>query len=141
MTSARAVKNPCARDFATAVGAIRKLLANSHDTTQVFVIMRTLNGPAVPNRCLRMLKTATGRRQAYCRVELAERLSDRHGRRAEWLLAQDYDRLLRERLADARKRLRIGEPVHDAAAQRRLGSRLPSKSKSKSTESPGSASR
>jgi len=64
------------RDLPGAVRAIRKLLANPDDTTQVFLIMRALNGPAVPNRYWRLLKTPGGAQQAYRRVELAQRLSD-----------------------------------------------------------------
>ena len=41
--------NPYKRDLPTAFDAIRKLLADGHDTEQVFRIMRALNGPA----CLR----------------------------------------------------------------------------------------
>ena len=44
MTSS-ASPTPYKRDFPTAFGAIRKLLADGNDTTQVFVIMRSLNGP------------------------------------------------------------------------------------------------
>jgi ubiquinone biosynthesis protein COQ4 len=64
------------RDLPAALRAIRKLLANPDDTTQVFLIMRALNGPAVPNRYWRLLKTPGGAQQAYRRVELAQRLSD-----------------------------------------------------------------
>ena len=35
----------------------------------------------------------------------------RHGRRAAWLLGEDYERLLAEPLAHARQRLGIGEPT------------------------------
>jgi len=68
--------DPFKRDFSTAFSAIRKLLANGHDTTQVFLIMRALNGPAMPRNFARLLGTLEGRRQAYRRTELAERLSD-----------------------------------------------------------------
>ncbi|MGO4327539.1 Coq4 family protein [Cupriavidus sp. M-11] len=64
------------RDLPTAFRAIRKLLANGDDTTQVFLIMRALNGPAAPRNFSRLMKTPAGRRLAYLRVELAERLSD-----------------------------------------------------------------
>jgi ubiquinone biosynthesis protein COQ4 len=229
------------RDLPAALRAIRKLLANPGDTTQVFLIMRALNGPAVPNRYWRLLKTPGGAQQAYRRVELAQRLSDpefvagfvpgtvgaayrafledtgysaaglaeisnlnsepmaenpyawlsrrtrdvhdiwhvltgykadeslgeaslvafsyaqagglgwgfiaaatvlksirvtgnfafarsvwegyRNGRRAMWLLAEDYENLLREPLERARQRLRIGHPAAYLAAQRRLGER------------------
>ncbi|KWR87966.1 Coq4 family protein [Cupriavidus sp. IDO] len=68
--------DPYKRDFSTAFGAIRKLLANGHDTTQVFLIMRALNGPSLPKNFARLLSTPEGRRLVYLRTELAERLSD-----------------------------------------------------------------
>jgi ubiquinone biosynthesis protein COQ4 len=64
------------RDLPTAFRAVRKLLRDSDDTTQVFVIMRSLNGPAAGRNFDRLLTTADGPRMAYRRVELAERLSD-----------------------------------------------------------------
>ncbi|WP_454721302.1 MULTISPECIES: Coq4 family protein [Cupriavidus] len=64
------------RDFPAAFRAIRKLLANGDDTTQVFLIMRALNGPAAPKNFARLVGTPQGRRLAYQRIELAERLSD-----------------------------------------------------------------
>jgi len=68
--------DPYKRDFSTAFSAVRKLLANGNDTTQVFLIMRALNGPAMPKNFARLLSTPEGRRLAYRRTELAERLSD-----------------------------------------------------------------
>ncbi len=59
------------RDWRTAIGALRKLLANGDDTTQVFVIMRALNGASTPQNYHRLLQTPDGARQAYERVELA----------------------------------------------------------------------
>lgn len=44
----------------------------------------------------------------------------RHGRRAKWLHAEDYEALLAEPLDAARRRLKIGEPVAYHAAQARL---------------------
>lgn len=44
----------------------------------------------------------------------------RHGRRARWLHAEDYEALLAEPLDAARRRLNIAEPVAYHAAQRRL---------------------
>ena len=64
------------RDWRTALGALRKLLANGDDTTQVFVIMRALNGDSTPKNYHRLLRTPEGARQAYQRVELVDRLSD-----------------------------------------------------------------
>lgn len=68
--------NPYKRDLGTAFQAIRKLLANGNDTEQVFKIMRALNGPSMPRNYSRLLSTADGRRMAYQRIELAEKLSD-----------------------------------------------------------------
>lgn len=65
------------RDWRTAFGALRKLLANGDDTTQVFIIMRALNGAATPKNYEKLLRTEAGARLAYQRVELAaERFSD-----------------------------------------------------------------
>lgn len=44
----------------------------------------------------------------------------RHGRRARWLHAEDYEALLAEPLDAARRRLNIAQPVAYHAAQRRL---------------------
>lgn len=65
------------RDWKTAFAAIRKLLANGDDTTQVFVIMRALNVGNAPVNYGRFIATAEGGRMAYDRVELATLLSDR----------------------------------------------------------------
>jgi ubiquinone biosynthesis protein COQ4 len=64
------------RDFPTALRAVRKLLADGNDTTQVFVIMRALNGGVAKKNYTRLLGTPAGARLAYRRVELAERFSD-----------------------------------------------------------------
>src|ERR1700712_884330 len=64
------------RDWRTAFDAIRKLLANGDDTTQVFRIMRALNVGNAPMNYARFLGTDEGGRMAYERVELAERFSD-----------------------------------------------------------------
>lgn len=64
------------RDWRTAFGALRKLLANGEDTHQVFVIMRALNGPSTPRGYDRLVKADGGGRLAYRRTELAERFSD-----------------------------------------------------------------
>jgi ubiquinone biosynthesis protein COQ4 len=44
----------------------------------------------------------------------------RHGKRAAWLHAEDYEALMAEPLEAARERLRIAEPVRYREAQRRL---------------------
>jgi ubiquinone biosynthesis protein COQ4 len=64
------------RDWRTAFSAIRKLLNNGDDTTQVFLIMRALNVGNAPLNYARFIATAEGGRMAYERVELARTLSD-----------------------------------------------------------------
>ena len=64
------------RNLPAAFRALRKLLANGDDTTQVFVIMRSLNGPTGPKNFARLMRTPEGGRLAYRHVELAERFSD-----------------------------------------------------------------
>ena len=64
------------RDWRTAIDAIRKLLANGDDTTQVFRIMRALNVGNAPMNYARLIATERGGRIAYDRAELAQRFSD-----------------------------------------------------------------
>ncbi|HEX8388211.1 MAG TPA: Coq4 family protein [Sphingomonas sp.] len=65
------------REWRTAFRALRRLLANGDDTTQVFIIMRALNGASTPKNYGKLLRTPAGAKQAYQRVELAaERFSD-----------------------------------------------------------------
>lgn len=63
-------------DWPSAFQALRRLLANTEDTSQVFEIMRALNGQAHARGYARLLETADGGRIAYERVELAEKLMD-----------------------------------------------------------------
>ena len=65
------------RDWKTAFEAVRKLLANGDDTTQVFRIMRALNVGAAPRGYAKIIATAEGGRLATEQVELAQRFSDR----------------------------------------------------------------
>jgi ubiquinone biosynthesis protein COQ4 len=65
------------RDWGRALRALGLLFADREDTTQVFEIMRALNGGATPKGYLRLLRAPDGGRIAYERVELAERLMDR----------------------------------------------------------------
>jgi ubiquinone biosynthesis protein COQ4 len=65
------------RDWRTAFDAIRKLMANGDDTTQVFRIMRALNVGNGPRNYARLIATVEGGRIASEHVELAERFSDR----------------------------------------------------------------
>jgi len=60
------------RDWRTAFDAIRKLLANGDDTTQVFRIMRALNVGATPKSYAQFIATEEGGRMAYERLELAQ---------------------------------------------------------------------
>ena len=64
------------RDWRTAFDAIRKLLANGDDTTQVFRIMRALNAGSTPKSYARLIATAEGGRIATEQAELAQRFSD-----------------------------------------------------------------
>lgn len=90
------------RDWPKAVGALRKLLRDPDDTPQVFEIMRSLEGKTTRRNYIRMLRTVTGARIAYERVELAPRLMD-----AAWLEsfaegtvgAAYHDFVTRERLS------------------------------------------
>lgn len=69
------------REWGVALRAVRKLLADPNDTTQVFIIMRALNAGEAPKNFRKLMQTADGPRLAYERVELAsERFSD-----PEWL--------------------------------------------------------
>jgi ubiquinone biosynthesis protein COQ4 len=63
-------------NFPRALGAIKKLIANKEDTEQVFIIMRSLAGRAIPNGYARLLGTPEGGRHAYRRVEMAAVLDD-----------------------------------------------------------------
>ncbi|WP_375393266.1 Coq4 family protein [uncultured Sphingomonas sp.] len=65
------------RDWRTAFDAIRKLLANGDDTTQVFRIMRALNVGSGPAGYARLIATSEGGRLATEQVELAQRFTDR----------------------------------------------------------------
>lgn len=60
------------RDWRTAFDAIRKLMANGDDTTQVFRIMRALNVGNAPMNYARFIATEQGGRLAYQRAELAQ---------------------------------------------------------------------
>lgn len=64
------------RDWRTAFDAIRKLMANGDDTTQVFRIMRALNVGNASTNYARLIASAQGGRLACEQVELATRFSD-----------------------------------------------------------------
>lgn len=60
-----------------ALRAVRRLIADKEDTRQVFEIMRALTGRSIPKGYARLLGTRQGGRQAFERLELADRLQDR----------------------------------------------------------------
>lgn len=64
------------RDWKAAFAAIRKLLANGEDTTQVFLIMDALNRGEGSRGFGRLLATKEGGRIAFEQVELARRFTD-----------------------------------------------------------------
>jgi len=59
-----------------ALQGFRRLVADKEDTEQVFEIMRALSGRSIPRGYARLLETPQGARQAYLRVEFADRLQD-----------------------------------------------------------------
>jgi ubiquinone biosynthesis protein COQ4 len=65
------------RDWRGAFVAVRKLLSDPNDTTQVFKIMRALNADTSAKNYRRLLTTPEGGRLAYQRLELVQRLTDR----------------------------------------------------------------
>jgi ubiquinone biosynthesis protein COQ4 len=73
---------PAARPMSTrldlphALRSLKKLLADKDDTTQVFEIMRALNGASTAKGYHRLLSTSDGGRIAYERPEFAQRLMD-----------------------------------------------------------------
>lgn len=60
-----------------AARALKKLIADKEDTSQVFEIMRALSGDAVVKGYRRLISTAHGGRIAYEREEFCARLSDK----------------------------------------------------------------
>ncbi len=66
-----------------ALRALRRLIADKEDTTQVFEIMNALAGNSVRRGYQKMLERPEGARQAFLMVELADRLHDR-----AWLESQ-----------------------------------------------------
>lgn len=64
------------RDWPAALGALKRLLADTDDTVQVFRIMRALNAGSGKMGYDRLLQSAEGGRIASQQEELAERLSD-----------------------------------------------------------------
>lgn len=79
-TAPTATIPPQRRDWRGAFAAMKKLLADADDTTQVFRIMAALNAGTAEKNYVRLLKTPEGGRLAYERVELVHKLTD-----AAWL--------------------------------------------------------
>jgi ubiquinone biosynthesis protein COQ4 len=71
---------PLKREWGTALAALRRLLADGDDTSQVFRIMRALNGDVTQRNYRRLLTMPDGGRIAYQHVELAKLLTNR-----EWI--------------------------------------------------------
>lgn len=63
-------------DWGHALRSLRRLLNDKEDTTQVFEIMRALNGTSTAKGYLRLLATPEGGRIAYRREEFATGLMD-----------------------------------------------------------------
>lgn len=63
-------------EWGAALKALRRLLADKEDTTQVFEIMRALNGSATARGYHRLIASPEGGRIAYQREELAAKLMD-----------------------------------------------------------------
>src|SRR6185369_44695 len=63
-------------DWGHALRSLRRLLNDKEDTTQVFEIMRSLNGNSTAKGYHRLLTTPEGGRIAYRREEFAARLMD-----------------------------------------------------------------
>jgi ubiquinone biosynthesis protein COQ4 len=63
-------------DWVHALRSLRRLLNDKDDTTQVFEIMRALNGDSTAKGYHRLLTTAEGGRIAYRRDEFAAKLMD-----------------------------------------------------------------
>src|SRR5215475_8622669 len=64
------------KDWAEALRAMRKLIADPGDTVQVFRVMKALNGGASARNYRRLIATPEGGRVAYQREELVGRLAD-----------------------------------------------------------------
>ena len=65
------------RHWDRAFGALRKLMKDKEDTTQVFEVMRSLSGHTTQDNYLHLLAQPDGGRIAYEHVELAKKLMDR----------------------------------------------------------------
>jgi ubiquinone biosynthesis protein COQ4 len=68
---------PQRRDWRGAFAAMKELLGNADDTTQVFRIMAALNAGTSEKNYQRLLTTPQGGRMAYERVELVTKLTDK----------------------------------------------------------------
>ena len=64
------------RDWRGAGDAMRRLMVDNEDTSQVYALMNALDGNAYEVDYVRLLSTPEGGRIAYERVELADKLMD-----------------------------------------------------------------
>ena len=64
------------RNWGVALKALRRVLRDKEDTGQVFELLGALNGDATARNYARLLRTQSGGRLAYERLELAPRLMD-----------------------------------------------------------------
>jgi ubiquinone biosynthesis protein COQ4 len=64
------------RDWKSALVAMRRLMVDKEDTSQVYAVMNALDGNAYELDYVKLLETPDGGRIAYERVELADRLMD-----------------------------------------------------------------
>src|ERR1700760_846690 len=64
------------RQWGVALRALGKLLSDKEDTSQVFEIMRALNGDSTARNYKRLVESPGGGRLAYEHVELHGRLMD-----------------------------------------------------------------
>lgn len=107
------------RDWKTAFRAMRRLLSDPNDTTQVFKIMRALNAGTAQRNYNRLLQTPQGGRLAYERLELIERLTDREwlGRFAPGTVGAAYRAFLDKTGYSASGLAEIGNQVHGTTAR------------------------
>lgn len=100
------------REWGAALRALRRLLRDKEDTRQVFEIMRALSGDSTGKAYRRLCDTPRGGRYPYAKAIWQ---GYQRGRKAKWLLAEDYEALFAEPLEQARRRLGITPPtVYDA---------------------------
>lgn len=72
MAAAGIAQDTFRMDWAAALAALKRLIADKEDTVQVFLIMRALSGRSIPNGYAKLLSTPQGGKLAYRRLELAK---------------------------------------------------------------------